>query len=61
MVSNTGDSSFFLEALEVTLEIGMPEIFNTGQGVQFTERMLHYPLSFSSNLEDPFISPINGY
>jgi putative transposase len=35
-VSNTLDSAFCLEALEEALETGKPEIFNTDQGVQYT-------------------------
>jgi putative transposase len=35
-LSNNLESQFCLEALEESLEIGMPEIFNTDQGVQFT-------------------------
>jgi len=35
-LSNTLDSSFCLEALEEALSVGVPEIFNTDQGVQYT-------------------------
>jgi putative transposase len=35
-LSNTLDTAFCLDALEVALEHGCPEIFNTDQGVQFT-------------------------
>jgi putative transposase len=35
-LSNTLDGRFCLEALEVALQHGQPEIFNTDQGVQFT-------------------------
>lgn len=36
--SNTLDGRFCLEALEMALESGRPEIFNTDQGTQFTAR-----------------------
>ena len=35
-LSNTLDTAFCLEALEQALSTGIPEIFNTDQGVQFT-------------------------
>ena len=35
-VSNTMDSAFCVEALDATLRSGVPEIFNTDQGAQFT-------------------------
>src|SRR5262245_54261699 len=35
-LSNTLDGSFCLEALEVALSRGRPEVFNTDQGTQFT-------------------------
>jgi putative transposase len=35
-LSNTLDGSFCLEMLEEALRSGKPEVFNTGQGVQFT-------------------------
>ncbi len=35
-LSNTLDVSFCLEALDEALSFGVPEIFNTDQGVQFT-------------------------
>lgn len=35
-LSNSLETSFCLEALEESLTIGTPEIFNTDQGVQFT-------------------------
>lgn len=35
-VKNTLDVGFCLEALEIALEIGMPEIFNSDQGCQYT-------------------------
>lgn len=34
--SNTLDSRFCVEALEASFEFGMPDIFNTDQGAQFT-------------------------
>jgi putative transposase len=37
-LSNSLESSFCIEALEAALEWGCPEIFNTDQGVQFTNR-----------------------
>ena len=37
-LSNTLDSRFCIEALEESLEQGLPEIFNTDQGSQFTSR-----------------------
>jgi putative transposase len=36
LLSNTLDGSFCLDTLNVALEQGHPEIFNTDQGVQFT-------------------------
>jgi putative transposase len=44
-LSNTLDVAFCLEALEMALVQGGPEIFNTDQGVQFTS------LAFTSRLE----------
>jgi putative transposase len=44
-VSNSLDGRFCLETLEEALRGGMPEIFNTDQGVQYTAR------SFTSRLE----------
>ena len=38
-LSNSLESSFCIEALEAALELGRPEIFNTDQGVQFTNRI----------------------
>lgn len=35
-ISNTMDSDFCIDALEVALNQGKPEIFNTDQGAQFT-------------------------
>ena len=35
-LSNTMDSAFCVEALEAALHFGVPEIFNTDQGAQFT-------------------------
>jgi putative transposase len=35
-LSNTLEASFCIEALEEALRIGVPEIFNTDQGAQFT-------------------------
>lgn len=43
-LSNTLDTAFCLEALEMALVQGCPEIFNTDQGVQFTS------LAFTSRL-----------
>ena len=37
-LSNTLDGRFCLEALEEALTCGVPEIFNTDQGVQYTAR-----------------------
>jgi putative transposase len=37
-LSNSLDTSFCLEALEAALERGLPEIFNTDQGAQFTSQ-----------------------
>ena len=37
-ISNTLDSAFCLEALQKALESGVPEIFNTDQGVQYTSK-----------------------
>jgi len=44
-LSNTLDGQFCLQALEHALKLGPPEIFNTDQGVQFTDR------SFTATLE----------
>jgi putative transposase len=44
-LSNTLDVAFCLEALDMALVQGCPEIFNTDQGVQFTS------LAFTSRLE----------
>ncbi len=44
-LSNTLDGLFCLEALELALQQGKPEIFNTDQGAQFTAR------AFTSELE----------
>ena len=38
-LSNSLESSFCVEALEAALESGCPEIFNTDQGSQFTNRL----------------------
>ncbi len=35
-LSNTMDSAFCIEALDAALHFGVPEIFNTDQGAQFT-------------------------
>jgi putative transposase len=35
-LSNTLEVDFCIEALEEALRIGVPKIFNTGQGAQFT-------------------------
>jgi len=37
-LSNTLDNRFCIEALEEALEKGIPDIFNTDQGVQYTSR-----------------------
>ena len=37
-LSNTLENSFCVEALEESLEISQPEIFNTDQGSQFTSK-----------------------
>jgi putative transposase len=37
-LSNSLDEAFCVEALEASLALGCPEIFNTDQGVQFTGR-----------------------
>ncbi len=37
-LSNSLDTSFCLEALDDALELGLPEIFNTDQGAQFTSQ-----------------------
>ena len=37
-LSNSLESSFCVEALEAALELGCPEIFNSDQGVQFTNQ-----------------------
>jgi putative transposase len=44
-LSNTLDGEFCVEALERSLSVGKPEIFNTDQGAQFTAR------AFTSVLE----------
>jgi putative transposase len=44
-LSNTLDGLFCLEALDLALKQGRPDIFNTDQGVQFTA------LAFTSRLE----------
>lgn len=44
-ISNTLDTYFCMEALERSLKLGKPEIFNTDQGVQFTSEI------FTSRLE----------
>lgn len=44
-LSNTLDGSFCLDALEQALETGLPAIFNTDQGTQFTAH------AFTSRLE----------
>lgn len=44
-LSNTLDGTFCCEALEETLSLGRPEIFNTDQGNQFTA------VNFTSRLE----------
>jgi putative transposase len=49
-LSNSLESSFCVEALEAALELGCPEIFNTDQGVQFTNRI------FTGRLEQAGIS-----
>jgi putative transposase len=49
-LSNSLESSFCMEALEAALELGCPEIFNTDQGVQFTNRI------FTGRLEQAGIS-----
>lgn len=38
-LSNSLEGSFCVEALEAALELGRPEIFNTDQGSQFTNRL----------------------
>ena len=45
-LSNTLDGRFCLDALDLALEQGKPEIFNTDQGAQFTA------LAFTSRLKD---------
>lgn len=45
-LSNTLDSRFCLDALEYGLQFGIPEIFNSDQGVQFTNE------SFTKRLQD---------
>jgi putative transposase len=45
-LSNTLDGRFCLDALDLALAQGKPEIFNTDQGVQFTA------LDFTSHLEE---------
>jgi putative transposase len=37
-LSNTQDTEFCLQALEVALQLGKPEIFNSDQGSQFTSK-----------------------
>jgi putative transposase len=37
-LSNSLETSFCVESLDEALSLGRPEIFNTGQGVQFTSR-----------------------
>ena len=37
-ISNTMDNDFCIEALDEALTHGLPDIFNTDQGVQFTSR-----------------------
>ena len=49
-LSNTLDTLFCLQALEDSLQINRPEIFNTDQGVQFTS------LAFTSRLEQAGVS-----
>jgi putative transposase len=49
-LSNSLESSFCMEALEAALELGSPEIFNTDQGVQFTNR------TFTGRLERAGVS-----
>lgn len=44
-LSNTSDGAFYVEALRQALRHGQPDIFNTGQGVQFTAQ------SFTQELE----------
>jgi putative transposase len=38
-ISNSLDASFCLAALDEALQLGKPEIFNTDQGVQFTNKL----------------------
>ena len=45
-MSTSLDTSFCLEALEMALQFGKPEIFNTDQGSQFTSS------AFTGNLQD---------
>ena len=49
-LSNSLESSFCMEALEAALELGCPEIFNTDQGVQFTNQL------FTGRLEQAGVS-----
>ena len=49
-LSNTLDGLFCLEALEVALAKGTPEVFNTDQGCQFTSRL------FTNRLEEQAIA-----
>jgi putative transposase len=49
-LSNTLDGRFCLEALDMALKGGRPEIFNTDQGSQFTAR------AFTSRLEEEGIA-----
>jgi putative transposase len=45
-LSNTLDTQFCIDALDVALQKGRPDIFNTDQGVQFTSNL------FTSRLID---------
>lgn len=49
-LSNTLEGYFCMDALDESLSIGKPEIFNTDQGSQFTAR------TFTSRLEDEGIA-----
>ena len=49
-MSNSLESSYCVEALEAALELGCPEIFNTDQGAQFTNRL------FTGRLEQAGVS-----
>lgn len=44
-LSNTLETAFCVQALEVALQQGQPEVFNTDQGVQFTSRTFTRPLT----------------